>query len=193
MLPVRPNVVFRGASTIGSRIAPSVHDPPRATRTFLENLTGYFRCKRCQVCSLNSCKNRKICSFQSTATNKTFEVEPFITCSTKGVIYLIQCPCGLQYIGRTKRALSVRLNEHIAKIRAGFDKHSVSRHFDLKHNRDPSNTLFVGIDKYRPHWRGSNLVREISRQEMAWIHMVKTYTPFGLNIDTDINAFINNS
>lgn len=117
----------------------------------------------------------------------------FITCTSEGVVYLIQCPCGLQYVGRTKRAPKVRLTEHINNIRRGFDKHPVSRHFDEVHSRDPSNTLYVGIDKYRPHWRGSSLVREIYKCEMSWIYRLRTYAPFGLNVDTDVNAFINKS
>lgn len=40
--------------------------------------------------------------------------------------------------------------------------------------------------------RGGSLVRELSMQEMAWIHRVRCYTPYGLNIDTDVNAFIDN-
>lgn len=73
-------------------------------------------------------------------------------------------------MGRTKRALQVRLSEHINNIREGFKNHSVSKHYDLVHNRDPSNTLFLGIDKFRPNWRGSSLVRQIPRSEMAWIY-----------------------
>lgn len=132
-------------------------------------------------------------TFTSNSTLQTFDVEPFITCATEGVVYLIQCPCGLQYVGRTKRAMRVWLNEHIGNIRRGFEKHPVSRHYDLVHSRDPSKILFVGIDKYRPHWRGSSLVREISKLEMAWIYRLKTYTYFGLNVDTDVNAFITNA
>lgn len=116
----RPSVVFKGASSLSSQVAPSVQDPPRENRTFLKNLTGYHRCKKCQVCNLNKCKDRKI--IQS-STGKTHEVEPFITCLSKGVVYLIQCPCGLQYVGRTKRELRIRLNEHIANIRKGFPNH----------------------------------------------------------------------
>ena len=145
------------------------------------------------MCLLNKCQDRKISHFSSTSTGRTHEVKPFITCSSKGVVYLLQCPCGLQYVGRTKRELKIRLNEHIAKIRNGFPNHSVSRHYDLVHHRNPEGTLFVGIDKYKPNWRGSSLTREISKTEMAWIHRLRTYLPYGLNVDTDINAFINNA
>lgn len=85
------------------------------------------------------------------------------------------------------------MKENISNIRKGFDEHSVSRHYDQVHNRDPSNTLYMGIDKYKPHWRGGSLVGEISKLEMAWIHRLKTHVPFGLNVNMDVNAFINNS
>lgn len=186
ILPERPLIVFRGASSLSNHIAPSIQDPPWENITFLQNLTGYHRCKKCQVCTLNRCQDRKISHFPTTSTSRSYEVEPFITCSSEGVVYLIQCPCRLQYIGRTKRALRVRLNEHIANIRKGFHKHLVSRHYDSVHRRDPSDTLFVGIDKYRPHWRGSSLVREISKQEMSWVYRLRTYLSYGLNVDTDI-------
>ena len=89
--------------------------------------------------------------------------------------------------------MQVRLGEHVTNIRSGFPNHSVSHHYDLCHNRNPEGTLFLGIDKYDAHWRGGSLVRELSRLEMAWIHRVRTYTPYGLNIDVDVNAFIDNS
>ena len=194
LLPEKPRVVFRGAPSLRNQVAPNILNPPQnGLNTFFNQLTGFYQCRRCRVCSLNSCRSRRTIRFESTTTRKEHPIKPFITCETTGVVYLIQCPCGLQYVGRTKRPLRVRLNEHITNILNGYDKHSVSKHYLLKHNRDPSNTLFLGIDKFKPNWRGSALVREISKLEMAWIHRLKCYTPHGLNIDTDINAFINNA
>lgn len=96
-------------------------------------------------------------------------------------------------MGRTKRALQVRLNEHINNIMKGFLNHSVSKNYALVHNRDPKNTLFMGIDRYSPHWRGSSLLRGISQLEMKWIFTVGCFSPLGLNVDVDGNAFVNNS
>lgn len=129
----------------------------------------------------------------STSTQIRHDIKPFITCSTLGVVYLLQYPCGLQYIGRTKRPLQDRLNEHITNIKSGFKNHSVSKHYLLVHKRDPSNTLFLGIDKFTPNWRWSSLVREISKLERSWIFKAKTYVPYGLNINVDMNAFIDSS
>ena len=193
LLPERSRVIFKGAPSLRNRIAPNILNPPCSVPNFLEQLTGFYQCRRCRVCSNNSCRIRRTTMFESTATGKEHCIKPFITCGTTGVVYLLQCPCGLQYVGRTKRPLRVRLNEHITNILTGFKNHSVSKHYLLKHNKDPSNTLFLGIDKFKPNWRGSSLVREISKLEMAWIHRLKCYTPHGLNIDTDVNAFINNA
>lgn len=192
MLPPKPKVIFKGVPSLQGRVAPNILNPPVTTRGFFDQLTGYYQCRRCRVCHLNSSPHRRITSVRSTVTQKVFDIRPCITCASTGVVYLLQCPCGLQYVGRTKRPLQVRLNEHITNIKTGFKNHSVSKHYLLVHNRDPSNTLFLGIDKFKPNWRGSHLVREISKMEMAWIFHLKTYAPYGLNIDTDVNAFINN-
>lgn len=100
------------------------------------------------------------------------------------------CPCGLLYVGRTKRLLKVRIAEHLANIRKGFRYHSV--HFKEKHNQDPSLLQFCGIDTVHPSWRGSNRVRDLSQRETRWIFLMKCLAPRGLNIEVDLNCFINN-
>lgn len=32
-----------------------------------------------------------------------------------------------------------------------------------------------------------------TKLEKAWIHRVQCYTPYGLNVDVDVNAFIDNA
>lgn len=77
-----------------------------------------------------------MCDFVSKATHKNYTVH------IMHAVYMLQCPCGPQYVGQTTRALNFRLNEHIANIRKGYPKHKVSRHYDLVHNRDPPGTLY---------------------------------------------------
>lgn len=89
--------------------------------------------------------------------------------------------------------MQVRLGEHITNIKNGFKFHSDSKHYATHHNCNPANTIFLGIDRFSAHWRGSSLVRELSRLEMAWIHRVRCYIPYGLNVDVDVNSFIDNS
>lgn len=99
----------------------------------------------------------------------------------------------LQYVGRTMRAMNVRVNEHLTNIRKGFLKHTVSRHYLEHHNKYPVGTTIIAIDRFTPHWRGSFTKREISRLETRWIYNLKCYTPSGMNVEWDVNSFINNS
>lgn len=79
------------------------------------------------------------------------------------MVYLLECSCGKQYVERTKRALHVRVGEHLANISKRFPKHNLSRHFAFKHNKDPTQLKVVDIEVGIPHWRGMNMVRHISR------------------------------
>lgn len=96
------------------------------------------------------------------------------------------------YIGRTKRTLSKRVSEHIYNITIGYREHSVSLHFREKHDRNPIGLKMWGIDKVNPNWRGSNMIREISKRETEWLFLTNTLSPNGLNIDLDLNCFISN-
>lgn len=192
LLPNNPRILFRGAMNLRHTLAPNVPDPPQRS-TFFGDLKGFSPCRRCRVCRVNAVCQRRLTEFTSTGTGVTYPINSLITCASKCVVYLLRCPCGLEYVGRTTRKLSVRLGEHITNIKQGFDKHSVSRHYDEVHNRDPSGTTFIGIEKYVPHWRGSNGKRTISRSETNWIFRLGSHAPNGLNIEWDINCFINNS
>lgn len=54
----------------------------------------------------------------------------------------------------------------------------------------PKGSQFLIIDKYIPPWRGGAMTRGVSCLETYWIHQLQTYSPFGLNIEWDINDFI---
>lgn len=192
VLPNTPPVVFRGVALLRLQIAPNVVDLPK-TIYFFHTKGGFFPCRRCSVCRINALKDRRVEYFQSNSNQKKFKIKPFISCTTRHVVNLLRCPCGLEYIGRTIRMLHVRLKEHVTNIINGFPKHSVSRHYDQCHAKDPKGTVFIGIDKYTGCWRGSNMTRGVSRLEGSWIYNARTYTPFGLNIDWDVNAFISNA
>ncbi|OCT92849.1 hypothetical protein XELAEV_18015915mg, partial [Xenopus laevis] len=106
------------------------------------------------------------------------------------VIYLLQCPCNLQYIGRTGRCLKTRIGEHMNNIKKGILTHSVSAYFKSHHNSDPSLLTFAGIIHKRTHWRGSDIIKSISQEQTVWIHKLKTLAPRGLNIDIDLKCFL---
>lgn len=133
---------------------------------------------------------KKKIQFTSTSTGDTYKINNFICCNTEGAVYALECSCGLQYIGRTKRQLRVWIKEHVKNILNGYDKHSVSKHFLLCHNKDPTHLKFWGIEPYIRHWRGGHNVRTLSQAESRWIFMLDTFAPRGLNIEFDLNYFL---
>lgn len=164
-------------------------DPPGRPSIKID-LSGFYPCRKCICCKTARISNRGMKSITN-YENETFEIREFITCNSSYVVYLMWCPCGLFYVGRTKRLLRVRISEHMSNIRNGFKYHSVSLHFKEKHDQDPSLLQFCGIDIVYPTWRGSNRVRDLSQRETRWIFLLKSLFPRGLNIELDLNCFIN--
>lgn len=195
ILPTQPRVVFRRAPTIANKVVRSYIDPPKPRRenTLGEPLNGFFSCGKCMACRTSTQRTRKTVEFGTNDTTQRYKIRSFITCKTTHAVYLIQCPCGLQYVGRTSRSLAIRWREHIYNVKKGVLTHSLSAHYAEKHHSDPSSMIFCGIDVIKKHWRGNNLIRELSKLETSWIFHLNTSHPFGLNIELDINCFLDNS
>lgn len=98
LLSANPRVLFRGAPNLRHSIAPNVLDPP-SRPVFFEDLKGFYPCRKCRVCKINTLHGRRFTDFTSTRTGMTYPIKSFITCSTKCVVYLLRCPCGLEYVG----------------------------------------------------------------------------------------------
>lgn len=190
VLPEKPKFIYKRAPTIRDKVVKNVIEPPpRNLFTFFSG-TGFYPCKHCYAC--NHAQKQRKTDFQATTTGQTFTIKDFIGCNTEGVIYVLQCTCKLQYVGRTKRALKTRVKEHIRNIIKGYPKHSVSKHFLNTHNKDPSQLQFWGIEKYKKSWRGEHKIRTISQKESRWIYTLKTLTPRGMNVEFDLNCFLSN-
>lgn len=65
---------------------------------------GFVYCIQCMACKciklLHTERKREL---TSTSVKETFNMKELLMCDSKGVICFIQVPCGLQYIGWTKR------------------------------------------------------------------------------------------
>ena len=191
VLPEKPQFIYKKAPSLRDRLAPSVLNPPVVSDNRLfKFLGGFYACGRCVPCknSKVNLKKRKKC--MASATNREYNIKQLITCDTIGVVYMLECDCGLQYIGRTSRPLHVRLAEHVNNIKQGKTTHNVSRHFKQFHHKNPKGLRFWGIEKVNRHWRGGNFIRQLSKKESYWIHETHVLIPDGLNVDFDINCFI---
>lgn len=79
----------------------------------------------CIVCQHSASGKGKMVEFTSSITHKKYPIKQFCTCGTKYIVYLITCPCGKQYVGRTICTFSVRVGEDIALIKSRDTKHTV--------------------------------------------------------------------
>lgn len=135
-------------------------------------------------------EERKITGFQPNSTKQKYTIDKLITCCSTHVTYVLECSCGLQYAVRTTRGLSVRIGEHVRNIKKGYKYCSVSKHFRDIHKRDPQHLKFYAIDKIEQNWRNLNMRREVSKNETYWIFKLNTLRLLGLNVELDVNCFI---
>lgn len=124
----------------------NVPDPPKKMSIFFYH-KGFYKCGRCKPCKPTNREDRKITGFQSNSTKQKYKIDKLITCCSTHVNYVLECSCGLQYMGRTTRALSVRVGEHVRNIKKGYKHHSVSKHFRDIHKKDRRHLKFYVIDK----------------------------------------------
>lgn len=105
------------------------------------------------------------------------------------MVYLIKCPCGYCYIGKTKRELKTRITEHKSNIRNRDERSPIARHFNnVKH--DICTLRFQGIEVVHPLPRGGDRDRVLLQQEARWIHFLDTVFPRGLNEELVLNCFL---
>lgn len=58
--------------------------------------------------------------FSSTVTKQTFKIKTHLNCSSNFIINLLECPCKLQYVGRTMMTQRNRMNKHRHNVSKGF-------------------------------------------------------------------------
>jgi len=107
----------------------------------------------------------------------------------KNVIYLLKCPCGFAYVGKTTRPLKIRISEHISNIRNHDIKSLVAVHFSqASHN--VSSLRYCGIELVKQPFRGGDVNRLLLKWEAFWIYTLDTLAPKGLNEDFDLRPFL---
>lgn len=126
-----PRVVFKKQPNLRNRLV-RADVPSIITPHFLNNIpTGNYPCGRCQQCHFTYKTN----TFNHPHNGNKYRIKEVISCSTTNVIYMLTCPCGLSYLGKTTRTLKTRISEHRSAIRNGVISSPVAVHFmNAKHN-----------------------------------------------------------
>ena len=108
-------------------------EPDKRDDTVGDPTWGCYKCNKCTFCKnfLVECK-----TFSSPKTSQSFAIKSNITCSTEGVVYMIndkKCP-EIFYIGYTKDNMKVRWRNHKSHIKASHKSCEIASHFISKAN-----------------------------------------------------------
>lgn len=150
---------------------------------------GTYPCLSCGCC--NSIIKGENVVHPSKGHN--IKLQHFATCKTTGVIYMLKCPCGKAYVGKTKREVRKRIGEHKRSItNCDLEKQisvtPVSRHFRMQgHNSNQLRWLVLQIVNTPP--RGGDFNRILLQNEIRWIDRLNTMAPMGLNEDINFSCF----
>ncbi|KAL2095452.1 hypothetical protein ACEWY4_010171 [Coilia grayii] len=146
---------------------------------------GNFPCHNCVNCNAMI----KGDTFFHPRTGKVFKVKGRITCRTASVVYMLKCPCGLCYVGKTNRELRLRITEHKSSIRRKCETSPVARHFNIM-GHDICSLRFQGLELVNQHRRGGDRERTLLQREAFWIFTLQTVHPSGLNEELELNSFL---
>lgn len=178
-----PKLVFRRPPNIRDQIVRS-YTPPKHTAS-LNVPDGNYKCCNCAQCGYTTkCK-----TYTHPHSGKHLKIRGAITCNTTFVVYLIKCPCGLAYVGKTCRALRTRISEHRSNIRCGDMRNPVAAHFKIA-GHTVCSLRYVGIEKVTRPPRGGDHERLLLQREAYYIHTLNTLAPYGLNEEFDIKPFL---
>lgn len=88
---------------------------------------------------------------------------------TKGIIYLLDCPCGCFYVGLTRREFSKRIYDHVYTATIGYYKSPIGKHIALAHSYAKVHLTFVPLSHIPPSPRGGDWEKKLLRTEARWI------------------------
>ncbi|XP_041423534.1 uncharacterized protein LOC121395067 [Xenopus laevis] len=171
VLPEPPKICYRRGTNLRDLLVKT--DPvqcyTKVTRTWLSGTKlGCFRCPNCTSCRYMTPGN----SFLHPQSGKRFLIRHHITCNTSHVIYLITCPCGLPYVGKTDLTLRLRMDAHRSAIsvafRDGVSVKPVAKHFLEQGHRLPT-FKYIAIDHVPPLKRGGDRSKILLQREVFWI------------------------
>lgn len=129
------------------------------------NLRGHHRCGHCQACEMSMDTKdyihpKGICHV---------ELNHFSTCSSRNVIYMVQCCCLKVYVGSSMRLLHVRILEHWAWFcNRVLEAPLVSHFVEIGHSC--KGLRYCVIDQYHPlAYNRNNIQKMLQQWELFWI------------------------
>lgn len=142
---------------------------------------GHTPCGGCSMCAQTT-RSKSI----EIGWHTPWQQRSFTNCKSKGVIYLITCPCTLRYVGMTTREVKTRLIEHKSCIRTKKLTAPLVNHFVKKGHKQEDFTWTI-LEKLTPPRRGGDFGKMLLKREQLWIFRLNTEKN-GLNEEIQWNS-----
>ena len=139
----------------------------------LLTVTGHYPCGNCNVCHLTR-SSKAI----PVGNSKIWTQKRHTNCKTRNCIYLITCPCSLQYVGMTTRPVNIRINEHRSTIRCKKTSTKLTCHY-LDKQHQPNDLEWTVLETVS---EDDKTAKSLFRKEQQWIFRLLTSVT-GLNDD----------
>ncbi|OCT98530.1 hypothetical protein XELAEV_18010766mg [Xenopus laevis] len=108
-------------------------------------------------------------------------------------MYVLKCPCGMLYVGKTIRTVNTLIKEHKRTIR-NFEPNtytdtSVSRNF-LKAKHHVSQLKWKVLEMVNRPPRGGDWGKLLLQREARWIGILECTKPKGMNDHNSFKCFL---
>lgn len=117
------------------------------------------------------------------------KINQVINCATTRVFYALEWPCKKLYIGKTKRQLRVRFNEHLRGIRLRADT-LVALHFLQYHQGKTQGLKVKGLYSLDLSDLRGDFDTVLLRKEKSCSFKLNTLQTAGLNNELSLKIFL---
>ncbi|XP_041424973.1 uncharacterized protein LOC121395471 [Xenopus laevis] len=183
-----PRFAYKKGKSISDTLC-SIEKMDSKYNPMVSKKVGTFPCLGCNCCS-SIIKGPNI---HHPISGQEIKLNTFATCKTAYVIYVLKCPCGLVYVGKTIRPVHMRIKEHKGNIRnfkAGtYSDTPVSRHF-FEHKHNACQLKWKVLEVVPNPVRGGDHNNLLLQREARWISRLECISPKGLNEQYNLICFL---
>lgn len=121
------------------------------------------------------------------ANKKKWIIKQRITCRSQFVIYIVQCPCSLRYVGSTTCELKKRILEHVRATVNTDRTNAIAKHMKKLHEGNWKSLTFFAVEQVEQQSWGGDREKILRQKEFRHILNFQTLNPKGLNQDEELH------
>ncbi|OCT97277.1 hypothetical protein XELAEV_18009502mg [Xenopus laevis] len=181
----RPLITFRRSRNLRDQLTHSHFQAPNKSTWLMNRIKGCYKFGKCLAYPF-ILKTTCVTGRMDIAE---FKIAYFINCKTAGVVYIMKCACGKNYVGKTRRELKRRILEHVGDVKNKRNT-SVATHINEIHDGDTGVVKFFRVEHFFPTTRVGDIDRKLLQCEVKRIYWLNSKGPDGLNEGFTFSPFL---